>query len=469
MMPRTLVACLLTCAALSTARATERPSIVFILMDDVGWRDLGCYGSDLHQTPHLDRLARDGLRFTSSYAAAHVCSPTRASILTGQYPARLHLTDYIPGEDLGRLRPPDWRRQLPPGTPTLATLLGDAGYATGFFGKWHLNRDKHYAPGRAGDPGSHGFETVLTTVRPGEDAAAGDDTHHARQITAAASAFIAAHRDQPFLCFVSHHLVHRPLLATDPAPLPDPPPTLHRDPVYAAMLADLDDSVGELLDTLAARGLAERTLVIVTSDNGGYPGREGRATSNDPLRGGKGTAYEGGVRVPTIIRWPGQVTPAGVSDTPIISNDFLPTLCAAAGVGLPARLRHDGRDLTGLLRNPQAGLPRQALYWHYPHYHALGARPHSVIRFEDWRLIEWLDDGGLELYDLATDPGEQTNLADEHPGIAAILRAQLAGWRRSVDAQHPRGRQSWWPFVTVAAVATFTIWRIRRRKGPARG
>lgn len=419
------------------------PNIVLILADDLGWADVGCYGSDLYKTPHIDLLAAEGLKFTSSYAACNVCSPTRASILTGKYPARLHLTDFIPG---GRgthpLESPAWTKHLPLEETTLAEVLRSAGYVCGHFGKWHLNSTKNYRPGRSMDPASQGFDEVVTTVKPRSTADPLSDPHHVEQITDAAIGFIKHHRDVPFFCYVSHNSVHRPVIArpdlVDSYQKKVGPDHHQTSAKYAAMVQDLDESVGRIVSTLNELKLARETLLVFTSDNGGFLGdAKDNGTSNYPLRDGKGTNYEGGVRVPTIFRWPGIVEAGTICHEPIISNDFFPTFASVAGLEDGDAEAVDGLSLMPLLSDAQSQLDREALFWHYPHYHSLGATPHGAIRVGPWKLIEFYEDIHVELYNLEDDIGEQNDRAAEMPEKAAELREKLRVWRENVGAQMP--------------------------------
>jgi arylsulfatase A-like enzyme len=426
------------------ASGPERPNIVLILADDLGWTDLSSYGSDLYETPHIDALAADGLRLTDSYAAAHICSPTRASIMTGKTPARLHLTNYIAGDKTLKLKPPDWTKYLPLEEVTIAEALKSAGYATGHFGKWHLSKDKNYEPGRPMDPGSQGFDVVVTTHKPRADDDPESDPHHVQEITDAAVAFIEANRERPFFCYVPHNTVHRPVLGR--AELVQryeerlQPDAHHDNPTYAAMVHDLDGSVGQILAKLDELGLAEKTLVIFTSDNGGFLGDEkDDATVNTPLRAGKGHSYEGGTRVPTIVRWPGVIRPGVVSAEPISSIDYYPTLLEVAGAsGDEAHNADvDGISLVPLLKDASATLGREALYWHYPHYSPQEGFPSGAIRVGNLKLVEFFEDMHVELYDLEADISESNDLAGEMPEKATELRDRLHEWRESVGAQMP--------------------------------
>jgi arylsulfatase A-like enzyme len=422
----------------------ERPNIVLILADDLGWTDLSSYGSDLYKTPHIDALAADGIRFTDGYAAAHICSPTRASIMTGKTPARLHLTTAIGSSRDGKLKSPEWTRYLPLEEVTIAEALKAAGYATGHFGKWHLNKDKNYAPGRPMDPGSQGFDVVLTTHKPKHGDDPEGDPHHVEEITDATIAFMEANKDRPFFAYVAHNTVHRPVIGR-----PDlvkeyaarvGPDAVHDNPIYAAMVHDLDVSTGRILATLDELGLAGKTLVLFTSDNGGFLGDEkDAATVNTPLRAGKGHSYEGGVRVSTIVRWPGVTRPGSVSAEPISSVDYYPTLLDVAET--PGDEAHnaavDGVSLVPLLKDPSATLGREALYWHFPHYSPQDGLPSGAIRVGNLKLVEFFEDMHVELYDLSQDIGESHDLSGEMPEKADELRTHLHQWREAVGAQMP--------------------------------
>ncbi len=437
-------------AGTGRARAEHKPNIVLILADDMGQHQAGCYGNPFYETPNLDRLAATGMKFLNGYAAAPVCSPTRAAIMTGKYPARLHLTDFIPGNlyPYAKLRTPDWRKSLPLEEKVLPEMLADAGYVSGHFGKWHLSVDKEYAPGRPGDPDTRGFSDVLALDKPDSGAAvqAGADpeydAHHVREITDRAIAFIEKNREHPFLCYVSHSAIHQPVMEYTPRILKyankkDASNHMGNNPVIGAMVETLDKQVGRLLDTLDALQLAENTLVIFLGDNGDYFGREGLK----PLYGSKGDLYEGGVRVPFLMQWPA-VIPAGTECAePVCAIDFFPTFAEMAGIALndPAV---DGVSLLPAMKQCGA-LERDALYWHYPHYHTLGIAPSGSIRQGDYKLIEWFEKsiegvetpGALELFNLREDPGERHNLAAAMPEKVRDMYEQLKAWRASVGAQ----------------------------------
>lgn len=435
------------CCAANLARASDRPNIVLILADDLGWHQAGCYGSRFYETPNIDRLASEGMRFTAAYAACPVCSPTRASIMTGKYPARLHLTDYIPGSESrwkeAQLLSPAWTKQLPLEEVTIAEVLRSAGYATGHFGKWHLNEDKKYELGRPGDPGSQGFDDVFTTHKPGAGPPSRyeHDAHHVREITERALAFLEANRNRPFFCYVPHNSIHRPLREREELiakyqskPGSDRP---EHKPIVAAMVETLDASIGRILRKLDELDLADETLVIYFSDNGCMWGPD----ALKPLRGGKGDLYEGGIRVPMVVRWPGVVEPRAMCETPVSSVDLFPTLVDCIGES-SSNPNIDGESLLPLLRQT-GGLTREAIFWHYPHYHTLSEGPGGAIRRGRYKLIEWFEKsidgietpGAVELFDLSQDISEQRDLAGERPELALELAEQLQQWRTDVGAQ----------------------------------
>lgn len=449
------------------ADAKQQMNVVLILADDLGWTDLGCYGSEFYETPNLDRLAAQGMRFTDAYASCNCCSPTRASLLTGKYPARLHLTDWIPGTGYPRakLRPPKWRQELPLEEVTLAEALKPAGYATAAVGKWHLGRapflpqkqgfELNVAGNQSGAPGSyfwpyahddpakaknyHGgpVPDVFEGGKPGE--------YLTDRLTDEALKFIEAKRDRPFFLYFSHYAVHTPLqgkrelIAKYQAKLR--PDQKQNNPTYAAMVQSLDESTGRVLEKLETLGIADRTVVIFTSDNGGYIGYGGArgATSNAPLRLGKGSCYEGGHRVPLIVRWPGVTSADSECREPVVSADIYPTILAMTGAAGNAdhNAAVDGVNLAPVLKQT-GGLARDAIYWHYPHYNVAPQTPYGAVRQGDYKLIEFDEDQRVELYNLKQDLAETTDLAEKMPELAATLRGKLASWRESVGAQMPQ-------------------------------
>jgi arylsulfatase A-like enzyme len=435
------------------ALAARPPNIVLILADDLGWRDLGCQGSDFYQTPNLDRLAREGMRFTQAYAAGPVCSPTRASLMTGQHPARLRLTDWLPGRGDRKdqkMKRPVIETNLPSSAVTLAKALKSAGYATASIGKWHLG-------GKGSLPQDHGFDVNIAGDHRGSPAnyfapfgkggkempgleQAPPGEYLTDRLTGEAEKFIAANREKPFFLYLAHFAPHIPLAAKSNLVAKYrtamKPGATHTNALYAAMLESIDDSVGRILRKLQELDLTTNTLVLFTSDNGGLSAREGPntpATSNFPLRAGKGHLYEGGIRVPLIARWPGLVPGATTEPAPISSCDLYPTLLSLAGVKLPSDPGTDGVSLVSLLE--RAGpLTRDSLFWHYPHYSNQGGKPGGAIRDGEFKLIEFYESGYLELYNLADDPGETKNLAGAQPQRANDLARKLADWRRRLHA-----------------------------------
>jgi len=419
------------------------PNILLVIADDMGVHQLGCHGNRYYETPHLDRLAAAGTRFNCAYSASPVCSPARAALYTGQHPARLHLTNYIPGTVPAnpRLLTPDWRPYLPVSAVTIGDALKARGYATGHFGKWHLAHDYNYSPGRPTDPESQGFDDVVVTRKPAASEDPGSDPHHAGQITDAAIRFMSASRERPFLCVVAHNLLHRPELA--PAALVakyagKPGADLnHQRPVVAAMVEQLDDSIGRLTAALREQGRLENTVVIFTADHGAF----GRSRDRKPLRGAKADLYEAGLRVPLIFSLPGTIAQT-VRAEPVFGTDLFPTILDFAGAPSPAV--SDGDSLRPTLCDAAVPVPaHRELCWHFPHYHHLGLAPSGAIRSGAHKLIEWFDRtiGGAadgppyELYNLARDPSEQTNLAQLEPGIGKHLAERLRAWRLRVGAQ----------------------------------
>lgn len=440
-----------------------KTNILFILADDMGWSDLGCYGADLHETPRIDQFARESVRFTNAYAMS-VCSPTRSTLMTGKHAARLHYTIWSEGAQQGgpknrKLRAAEAIWNLPHSETTIAKHLHDAGYLTAMIGKWHLGDWEHY-------PESHGFDINIGGTnwgapqtfwwpysgtgrfgpefryvphlefgKPGE--------YLTDRLTDEAMKVIDRAGDKPFFVYLSHHSVHTPIEAKEEdvkhfdAKLRDG--MNHRHGVYAAMMKNFDDNVGRVLDHLKERGLDKNTLVVFASDNGGYvgpdkaSGRDMPVTNNTPLRSGKGSLYEGGIRIPLIVRWPG-VTQAGATcDEPVITMDLFNTFLSAAD--LPKHT-NDGLDLTPLLKQPSSKLNRDALFFHYPHYYATTS-PVSAVRAGDWKLLEYFEDDHVELYNLKDDPGEQYDLTKDDPDKANALRNQLHAWRDSVGASLP--------------------------------
>ena len=500
----------------AAATAEQPPNIVFFLVDDMGWSDVGVFGSTFYETPHIDALAQRGVRFTNAYAATHVCSPTRASLLTGKYPARLRLTDWLPGRRehaFEQMLSAEKLAALPLDEVTLAEALREHGYSTAIFGKWHLGGDE------AG-PLNQGFD-VQAPDFPGSTPRGGyfppylmkgltvegeEDEYLTDRLTDFAVDFIEQSRDRPFFLYLSHFAVHDPIEGRSdlvlkyrekaarmeppagPAFLlegnPDDSEPLsraqldalveqpshqehrvlpqgtvkikqHQDNVeFAAMVTAIDDSLGRVQNTLDRLALTENTIVVFYSDNGGMAaanlGNPARvvspdlldaaySTSNLPLRGAKGWLYEGGIRVPLIVRWPGAGQTGAVRDEPVISPDFYPTLLEMAGLPTMPEQHVDGVSFAAAVRGED--FERGAIYWHFPHYSNHGMQsPGGAVREGAWKLLEYFENGTVQLFDLENDPGEQRDLAAEQSAQAAELRARLHAWRESVSAAMPNAR-----------------------------
>jgi len=427
--------------------ANTKPNIIFILGDDLGWAELGCYGNTFNETPNIDRLASQGMRFTDAYAAAPVCSPYRAALMTGQYPARVGITDY--------LRPND-ANHLSTDQTTLAEALKASGYATGIVGKWHLTG---YANHGAEEfpPAVHGFdETIVSENRGIAGGSYFHPYHFNREIekrlpgreflvdrcNLEAVEFIERHKDEPFFLYLSHYAIHtrlngKPELVSYFENKPGAgkgPNAKHNNPHLAAQLKCIDEGVGMITERLDKLGLTGRTILVFTGDNGG----EDRVTSNAPMRAGKSTLYEGGIRVPLLVRYPKIVPPATVCTTPTCNYDFYPTFCELAGIR-PKSQKFDGVSIAPLLANPKARLDRDTFYWHYPlaKSHFLGGRSAGAVRKGNWKLIEFYDSDRRELYNLADDVSEKNDLAAQNPKKVAQLEAMLHAWLKDVGASVP--------------------------------
>jgi arylsulfatase A-like enzyme len=464
--------CLLVLAPSAGPAAEGKLNVVVILADDLGWADLGCYGSTFHRTPNLDRLAAAGMRFTDAYAACPVCSPTRAALMTGKAPARIGLTDWLPGRpdrpDQQLARPP-LPQQLALEHTTLAAALRKEGHTTGHVGKWHLG-------GKGFGPREHGFDFSIGGDHAGSPLAwfppfrnkerfipglekAPPGQYLTDRLTDEAVGFIERSKDRPFFLYLAHYAVHIPMRAPEETVKKYPQKLTfgkQSNAIYAAMLERLDDGVGRVVEALDRLKLTERTLVVFTSDNGGLATLEGPntpATINAPLREGKGYLYEGGLRVPLIVKWPGVVKAGSTSSVPVITHDLAPTLLKACGVEPKGTL--DGSDLLGLLRGG-AGPMREALYWHYPHYCNQGGRPGGAVRAGDLKLVEFYDDNRRELFDLKADRGEHRNLAAARPADVKRLAGLLDAWRKEVGAKMPRPNPGYLPHPQ-AADGTITL------------
>ncbi|TWT84240.1 Arylsulfatase [Planctomycetes bacterium CA13] len=433
--------------------AESKPNFVFLLVDDLGWGDFGCYGAEFYETPNIDKLANQGMLFSNGYAACTVCSPSRAAILSGCYPARLHLTDWITGHKrpYAKLSVPEWSTKLDPQRVLLPEALKQAGYATAFLGKWHLmpigqpDFDEHY-------PTSHGFDVNIGGREWGQPKGPGryfspfgmpnlDDGETGDFLTdkltdAAVDYLDQTSREQPFLMYFAYYTLHGPIMA--PPELVAKYKTKAKDfsnekdeflnPARAGMVEKLDDSVGRIMTKLDELGIADNTVVILTGDNGGDHDK-----TTGGLRDFKAYSHEGGVREPFVVKWPGKTRAGSTCDVPVIGTDFYPTILDIAGLA-PRRDQHlDGVSIVPLLTDSATTLNRDTLYWHYPHYHR--TNPYGAIRDGDWKLIEFFEDGKLELYNLKEDPKETQNLASIQPEKTQELLRNLKKWRRSVDAQ----------------------------------
>ncbi|MCK5738879.1 sulfatase, partial [bacterium] len=457
----------------------KQPNIVFILMDDMGWTDLSCYGSPFYETPNIDQLLADGIQFTNAYAACPVCSPTRASIMSGKYPANVGVTNFIGGHTRGLLIDAPYIDHLPATEKSLAKALNQGGYQTWHVGKWHLG-------GAPFLPENHGFDINIggcswgmphngyfspwniKTLPNGPDGEYLTD-----RLTDETIHLIENRTEQPFFLNLCYYSVHVPIQAKPELIIKyqkkalemglDRLPTfedgeyfpcehkrtqrvrrrlLHSDPAYAAMIETVDQNIGRLMQALEATGETDNTIVIFTSDNGGLATAEGSPTCNAPLAEGKGWMYEGGVREPLIVRWPEKIRPGSVCTTPVTSPDFYPTFLEAAGLELLPEQHSDGISLIPLLLET-GSLSRKSLFWHYPHYGNQGGTPGCSIRKGDYKLIEFFEDNQLELYDLKKDVSEKHNLANERPALATELHQKLVNWRESMHAIIPEPNLEW--------------------------
>ncbi|MFZ9979912.1 MAG: sulfatase [Opitutales bacterium] len=495
---RTLAAYALLLALQLAATATlnaadgrkQKPNVIVILADDLGWADLSCYGSTFHESPNLDKLAALGMRFTQAYSSSPYCSPSRAAIMTGRHPARLKITAPIPSNGKsGKLLPAQMKMELPLEEVTMAEVLRDAGYATWHVGKWHLGDLGYYPedqgfqvniaghagglppsffwpygnklneavpkPQKRGSYHSRGVPGVVTGGKEGE--------HLCDRLTSEAMKLIEMRKpEQPFFLYLPFYDVHTPIMAKPELVkkyeakaarlgLPSVPkapgftednrahggiqakmPQAQVNPTYAAMIETMDSNVGRLMAKLDELGIADDTLVLFTSDNGGH-----NVTSNRPLRGGKGWLYEGGVREPWIVKWPGVIKPGSTCDVPVMNTDILPTVLELCGFPSRPDLHKDGVSFVSLLKGETKPV-HEALFWHFPHYGNHGSGPASSVRVGDWKLIHWIEDDGVELFDLVNDPSEKTDLAARQPDRVKDLRAQLDAWRKETDANMPR-------------------------------
>jgi len=480
------LAFLLVCGNDSHSAEVKQPNLVFVLVDDLGYMDVGANNpATFYETPNIDRLAHSGMRFTSGYAANPVCSPTRYSIMTGKYPSRVDATNFFAGNRGGRFLPAVLNDRMPLGEWTLAEALKASGYATFFAGKWHLGPTEEYWPEHQGFDVNAGGHRAGGPFKAGkyfspyanprlQDGPKGE--HLTARLADETVRFIRDHKEQPFLAYLSFYSVHTPLMA--PRELVDKYQdkvkrlglsdrevfgdeeqvwpnarkrkvrTLQTHPTYAAMVESMDTAVGKVLTALDELGLAENTIVCLTSDNGGLSTSEGSPTSNLPLRGGKGWVYEGGIREAFMIRAPGVTKPGAICEVPVMSIDFYPTLLELCGVPSNSQKEVDGESLVPLLSGAKQ-TKRKSLFWHYPHYSNQGGFPGGAVRSGQWKLIERYEDGRHHLYHLGEDVGERNDVADQHPELVERMTSELHAWYREVDAKFlrakPGGPQPWVP------------------------
>lgn len=464
---------------------TRQPDIILICIDDLGAVDLGCFGSSFYETPVLDRLCAAGMRFDAAYASCPVCSPTRASLLTGRYPARVGITQFIGGKAHGRLADVPYLNHLPQSQTTVASALRAGGYATWHVGKWHLG-------GEGSLPTDHGFDVNLGGCHWGHPKQgywapwgidtlpeAGDGTYLTDHLTDEAIRLLRERdRERPYFLNLWHYTVHTPIQA--PADLIEKYrakserlgldrqraiitgehfPCAHKrqqrvkrrifqsDPTYAAMIENLDTNIGRLLAGVAEHGDLGNTLIVFTSDNGGLATAEGSPTCNAPYFEGKGWAYEGGVRVCQFACWPARIAAGTTCPEPVTSTDVFPTLIAAAGLPPQPQDHCDGVNLLPTFSGE--ALTRDAIFWHYPHYGNQGDSPACAVRMGSWKLIEHFEDGKLELYDLLQDPGEAHDCAAKRPQETRELHRRLVAWREDVAAAIPVANSNWRPEVAA--------------------
>ncbi|ARN56846.1 sulfatase [Sedimentisphaera salicampi] len=457
------------------AKPAKKPNFLFLLIDDLGWKDLGCFGSDFYETPNIDALCGEGIKFTDAYAAAPVCSPTRASIMSGKYPARLDTTEWFggPGGEVPLekyrwavnkpLLTADFKESLPLSELTVAEALNQSGYSTFFAGKWHLGAEQRYWPEHqgfdinkggweVGAPKGDGYFPPYDNPRL-EDGPEGE--HLPDRLADETIEFIQSNKKNPFLAFLSFYSVHTPLMAredlkekyekkrkalglkTEYGSDRNRNIRLTQDhAVYAGMVEAMDTACGKVLDKLKEMNIDDNTIVFFMSDNGGLSTAKWHPTSNIPLRGGKGWIYEGGIREPMIIKWPGEAEPGKVCKKPVISTDFYPTILEMAGLPARPEQHKDGKSLVPLLKGEN--MDRGPIFWHYPHYSPQGCSPASAIRENEWKLILWYEDSRKELFNLREDIGEKNNLADKKPEITERLFNKLLNWFKEVDAEMPQ-------------------------------
>ncbi|MCP4727979.1 MAG: sulfatase [bacterium] len=445
----------------------QKPNFILINVDDLGWTDLSCFGSEYYETPNIDRLAEQGMKFTNAYASCAVCSPTRASLMTGRYPARIGVTDWIHHIDKEgyesyekRENPSEYagnenRSLLCPPNPywmeldelTIAEMLKEAGYVTCHVGKWHLGYepwfpekqgfDYNYGGTEIGQPPSY-FDPYhlnerrpdISTLPPREEGEYLTDRESDEAVS-----FIRNNRDKNFFLNMCHYAVHTPLEAKEDLKqkYEEKPKTNQTNVTYAAMIESVDNAVGRLIDVLEETGLSENTVIIFTSDNGGLLGH---STDNSPLRSGKGYPYEGGIRVPLIVKWNNVVEPGTLNETPVTSTDYFPTICDAADIELPIGREIDGISIMPVLEN-SGSINRESLFWHFPHYRGRDVVPYSIVRKDDWKLIKRYEGKEFELFNLKDDLSEQTDLSGQMSDKVRELDDELKRWLNETNAKVP--------------------------------
>ena len=434
------------------SRKIVPPNVLIIIADDLGWSQIGCYGSTFYETPNIDKLAKSGIRFSNAYSAASICSPTRAAIMTGKYPARLDLTDFIPGnfpKNKPLLTPDDWQKYLPLDEVTIGEKMEASGYSTGFFGKWHLSKEKLPPESLPHNPSKQGFKETFVTYKPSRNLIQkwqieNKDFHNVDTITKRGLKFIEQNKKVPFLLVLSHNTIHDPLLENQELinkyQNKQGSEKKENNPTIGAMIETLDLSVGQIVKKLKNLKLFDNTLLIFCSDNGG----KHKHASQKPFKKGKGWLYEGGIRVPLIISWPRKIKNPLISKLMTSSIDFLPTILNVTNSGLDNKSVYDGIDISPVFSDKSNLIKRDELYWHYPHYHSgSGMEPASAMRWKDYKLIQWHEptilnlEKQIELYNLKLDPGEKNDLSQVEPEIAILMRNKLKNWIKEVDANMP--------------------------------
>ncbi len=441
-----------------TVTSDKKTNVVFILVDDMGWTDVKAFGSDYYQTPNIDALAKTGAKFTNAYAACNVCSPTRASVMTGKYPASINCTDWITGwkYPYAKLKVPEWTMMMDTSEYTMAEAFRNSGYKTAHIGKWHLGEDSLYwpenqgfdiniggwskgAPNRSKKRKAKGYFSPYGNPRM-TDGPEGE--YLTERLADEACKFIRENKNSPFFLNLWFYNVHTPLMAKKEKiekykTLVDSSKK-QKNPVYAAMVEHTDDAVGKVIGQLKESGLLENTIVVFTSDNGGLIGNNRKKiTNNYPLRSGKGDMYEGGVRVPLIMYAPGMLNQGAVSEELAISCDYFPTLVELCNLDVPKSVKEgfDGTDLSPVLKGEN--IKRDVLFWHYPHYHLEGAKPHTAVRKGDWKLIHLLEDNKYELYDLKADISESLDVSFQEPEKVEELKKEMKEMMEKTEAQLP--------------------------------